>query len=118
MNRADPSSVQVVAAGASHALEVTGLGKRVPLPAGELTILDDVGFTIDREQFDLLHFHEPFVPFLSLVVLGLSNSVNVATFHAYAGFSPSYEFGSRALRGYASRPHGRIAVSAAAMPTR
>jgi putative ABC transport system ATP-binding protein len=48
MNRADPSSVQVVAAGASHALEVTGLGKRVPLPAGELTILDDVGFTIER----------------------------------------------------------------------
>ena len=48
MNRADPSSVQVVAAGAPHALEVTGLGKRVPLPAGELTILDDVGFTIER----------------------------------------------------------------------
>ena len=41
-------------------------------------------------------------------------SVNVATFHAYAGFSPSYEFGSRALRGYAARLHGRIAVSAAA----
>jgi putative ABC transport system ATP-binding protein len=48
MNRADPSSVQVAATGASHALEVTGLGKRVPLPAGELTILDDVGFTIER----------------------------------------------------------------------
>ncbi len=40
--------------------------------------------------------------------------MNVATFHAYAGFSPSYEFGSRALRGYAERLHGRIAVSAAA----
>ena len=38
----------------------------------------------------------------------------MATFHAYAGFSPSYEFGSRALRGYAARLHGRIAVSAAA----
>src|SRR5690349_8807405 len=37
-----------------------------------------------------------------------------STFHAYAGFSPSYEFGSRALRGYADRLHGRIAVSAAA----
>ena len=41
-------------------------------------------------------------------------SVNIATFHAYAGFSPSYEFGSRALRGHATRLHGRIAVSAAA----
>jgi len=28
------------------ALEVTALGKRVPLPSGELTILDDIGFTI------------------------------------------------------------------------
>jgi phosphatidylinositol alpha-mannosyltransferase len=40
--------------------------------------------------------------------------VNVATFHAYGGFSPAYEFGSRVLGGYAARLHGRIAVSAAA----
>ena len=57
----------------------------LPVP-GRATVLD-------REQFDLLHFHEPFVPFLSLVVLRLSTSVNVATFHAYGGFSPAYEFG-------------------------
>jgi phosphatidylinositol alpha-mannosyltransferase len=69
---------------------------------------------LERERFDLLHFHEPFVPFLSLVVLRESQSVNIATFHAYAGFSPSYEFGSRVLGGYANRLHGRIAVSAAA----
>src|SRR3546814_10449601 len=31
---------------ASPALAVTGLGKRVPLPSGELTILDDIGFAI------------------------------------------------------------------------
>ena len=24
---------------------------------------------LEREQFDLLHFHEPFVPFLSPIVL-------------------------------------------------
>ncbi|MEO6138629.1 MAG: ABC transporter ATP-binding protein [Luteimonas sp.] len=30
------------------ALQVTNLGKRVPLPAGELTILDDISFDIDR----------------------------------------------------------------------
>jgi phosphatidyl-myo-inositol alpha-mannosyltransferase len=67
-----------------------------------------------RERFDLLHFHEPFVPFLSLFLLRESRSVNVATFHAYAGFSPSYELGSRVMGGYAARLHGRIAVSAAA----
>src|SRR3546814_12315245 len=31
---------------ASPAPEVTGLGKRVPLPSGELTILDHLGFPI------------------------------------------------------------------------
>ena len=69
---------------------------------------------LEREQFDLLHFHEPFVPFLSPIILRLSTSVNVATFHAYGGFSPSYEFGSRVMGSYAARLHGRIAVSAAA----
>ncbi|MEA2622428.1 MAG: phosphatidyl-myo-inositol alpha-mannosyltransferase [Chloroflexota bacterium] len=69
---------------------------------------------LEEEQFDLLHFHEPFVPFLSLQLLRHSTSVNVATFHAYSGWSPSYEFGKRMLKGFARRLHGRIAVSAAA----
>ena len=76
--------------------------------------LSQVGDMLERERFDVLHFHEPFVPFLSLFLLRESTSVNIATFHAYAGFSPSYEFGSRALGGHATRLHGRIAVSAAA----
>ncbi len=69
---------------------------------------------LERERFDVLHFHEPFVPFLSLVVLRESQSINVATFHAYAGWSPAYEFGKRALAHFARRLDGRIAVSAAA----
>lgn len=69
---------------------------------------------LERERFDLIHFHEPFVPFLSLEVLRHSKSVNIATFHAYSGWSPSYEFGKRAMAHYAARLHGRIAVSAAA----
>ena len=54
------------------------------------------------------------MPFLSLVVLRESTSVNIATFHAYAGFSPAMELGSRTLRATPRRLHGRIAVSAAA----
>ncbi|MDP8905649.1 MAG: glycosyltransferase family 4 protein [Chloroflexota bacterium] len=69
---------------------------------------------LDAERFDILHFHEPFVPFLSLILLRESKSVNIATFHAYAGWSPAYEFGKRMLRHFARRLHGRIAVSAAA----
>ena len=97
-----------------------GVGVSVPINAsvGTLTFspryLGQIGSMLDRERFDVLHFHEPFIPFLSLFLLRESSSVNIATFHAFGGFSPSYEFGSRALRGYAGRLHGRIAVSAAA----
>jgi phosphatidylinositol alpha-mannosyltransferase len=102
--------------------DVIRIGKGFSVPTngsvGTLTVsprfIKQVREVLEQEQFDLLHFHEPFVPFLSLVVLRESKSVNVATFHAYAGFSPSYELGSRMLRGYARRLHGRIAVSAAA----
>jgi len=37
---------------------------------------------LETEQFDILHFHEPWVPVLSRQILSRSTSVNVATFHA------------------------------------
>jgi phosphatidylinositol alpha-mannosyltransferase len=102
--------------------DVIRIGKGFSMPTngsvGTVTVspryLSQVREVLDREAFDLLHFHEPFVPFLSLIVLRLSTSVNVATFHAYGGFSPAYEFGSKVMGSYARRLHGRIAVSAAA----
>ena len=102
--------------------DVIRIGKGFSMPSngsvGTITFspryVSQVQKVLDRERFDLLHFHEPFVPFLSPIVLRQSTSVNVATFHAYGGFSPAYELGKRALRGYAGRLHGRIAVSAAA----
>ncbi len=69
---------------------------------------------LDEHRFDILHFHEPFVPFLSPIVLESSHTVNIATFHAFGGFSPSYWVGSRFAGDLASRLHGRIAVSGAA----
>ncbi len=102
--------------------DVIRLGWGFSVPAngsvGTVTISphfrDLVREVLERERFDVLHFHEPFVPFLSLVLLLESRTVNIGTFHAYAGWSPSYEFGKRMLGGFARRLHGRIAVSAAA----
>jgi phosphatidylinositol alpha-mannosyltransferase len=102
--------------------DVIRIGKGFSVPSngsvGTITLspryVSQVQKVLDREKFDLLHFHEPFVPFLSLVVLRQSTSVNIATFHAYAGFSPAMELGRRTLTRYAGRLHGRIAVSAAA----
>ncbi len=102
--------------------DIIRIGRGFSVPSngsvGTLTVsprfLSQCRDVLDREKFDLLHFHEPFVPFLSLVLLRESTSVNVATFHAYNGWSPAYEFSRRMLGGYARRLHGRIAVSAAA----
>lgn len=97
-----------------------GYGWSVPTNGsiGTLTVSHRYGRLVSqmlaRERFDLIHFHEPFVPFLSLQILRHSEAVNVATFHAYSGFSPSYEFGKRMMKRFAARLHGRIAVSAAA----
>ena len=37
---------------------------------------------METEKFDILHFHEPWVPALSRQILARSRSVNIATFHA------------------------------------
>jgi phosphatidylinositol alpha-mannosyltransferase len=102
--------------------DVIRIGKGFSMPAngsvGTITLsprfLSQVGDVLEAEAFDLLHFHEPFVPFLSPILLTMSNSVNVATFHAYSGWSFSYQLGARLMGRYARRLHGRIAVSAAA----
>ncbi|MFZ9828338.1 MAG: glycosyltransferase family 4 protein, partial [Candidatus Limnocylindrus sp.] len=78
------------------------------------TYLAQMRAILERERFDVLHYHEPFVPFLSLVTLTLSTSVNIGTFHAFGGLSISYEFGKRMLGHYAGKLHGRISVSPAA----
>jgi phosphatidylinositol alpha-mannosyltransferase len=69
---------------------------------------------LEAHDFDVLHFHEPFVPFLSPTVLDQSKTVNIATFHAFGGFSPSYWIGKRFAGRLADRLDGRIAVSGAA----
>lgn len=102
--------------------DVIRLGKGFSMPAngsvGTITLspryVSQAHDLLERERFDVLHFHEPFVPFLSLVLLNQSRSVNIGTFHAYGGWSPAYQFGKRVMRPYAERLHGRIAVSAAA----
>lgn len=43
---------------------------------------DKIEQILEREQFDILHFHEPWVPDLSRQILTRSNAINIATFHA------------------------------------
>ena len=73
---------------------------------------------LEREQFDVIHLHEPFMPMLCVNILRFSNTVNVGTFHAYDG-SPGYNFGKPIttvmLRRWFHRLDGKIAVSRPAM---
>ncbi len=64
------------------------LGRSLPIPSGtgswgRLSLCfenQDIKKILRREKFDLLHFHEPLVPFLSWQLLFASRAINVATF--------------------------------------
>lgn len=43
---------------------------------------DDIERMLETHNFDILHFHEPWVPVLGRQILTRSNTINVATFHA------------------------------------
>lgn len=43
---------------------------------------DRIAEVLEAEQFDVLNFHEPWIPILSRQILAKSNAINVATFHA------------------------------------
>lgn len=43
---------------------------------------DPIKEFLKKENFDILHFHEPWVPALSMQILSESEAVNVATFHS------------------------------------
>lgn len=58
----------------------TPMNTTAQISASVLT--DEIDALLEREQFDILHFHEPWVPVLSRQILSRSNTVNVATFHA------------------------------------
>ena len=104
------------------------LGKPVSLPASgsqtrivinpkHITSIKDI---LSSSQFDLIHYHEPFMPLLSLMTLHYSKKiiphvVNVGTFHATREKgSLMYSLSSRFLGKYMKSLDGKIAVSSSA----
>ncbi len=73
---------------------------------------------LNREEFDIIHLHEPLMPMLCTTVLRLSQTTNVATFHA-SGARSWYNYGSPLakllLKKWFRKLNGRIAVSDLAM---
>lgn len=96
-----------------------GIGRTVPIPANgsmvrvtfDVTLYNAVKTLLRREQFDVIHLHEPLIPVLPYLVLLNSRSVNVATFHAFRASSPWYTAFKPYMTFMMSRLDARIAVS-------
>ena len=114
-----PASRKKVAALGDRFIQI---GKPRPIPASgsisrislSLHLAPDIKCVLKRENFDVVHLHEPFMPMLCSAVLRFSNGINIGTFHAYSG-SPGYEIGrpitTILLKRRNRKLAGRIAVS-------
>jgi phosphatidylinositol alpha-mannosyltransferase len=68
-----------------------------------------------EENFDILHIHEPMLPWLPVNALRLSKTINIGTFHAYHPHSIGYTLWKPYLKNISFKQlHGVIAVSPAA----
>jgi phosphatidylinositol alpha-mannosyltransferase len=74
-------------------------------------LADRVAAIIEKERFDVLHFHEPLMPALPMTMLRMSTTANVGTFHAFARSNVGYYYGRRWLEPYLAQLHRGIAVS-------
>ena len=69
------------------------LGRPLPIPTAGTTarlvlsmrLASKVKSLLEREDFDVLHLHEPLCPTLPTTILRQSRSINVGTFHAWHG---------------------------------
>ena len=98
---------------------VIPLGKPVPIPTGgsiarisvSFWLMKKVQAMLEKEAFDVLHLHEPLVPFLPLACLHLASCPIIGTFHAYENNSQKYFAHSGILQSSFNRLDRRIAVS-------
>src|SRR5467141_4584379 len=74
-------------------------------------LADRVAGIIERERFDVLHFHEPLMPALPITMLRMAQAANVGTFHAFARSNVGYFYGRPLLQPYLAHLHRGIAVS-------
>ena len=102
------------------------LGRPYPFPSSDSIIRISISLrlaamikeVLARENFNIIHLHEPFMPMLCSAILRFSQTTNVGTFHACQG-KPGYNWGrpisTWMVRRRGQKLHGRIAVSEPAM---
>jgi phosphatidylinositol alpha-mannosyltransferase len=111
-----PSSRPDIEADVPHFYRI---GRPIPIPVNNSVARITLSFhlanrvteILDRERFDVLHFHEPLMPALPITVLRMSPVPNVGTFHAFAKSNVGYYYGRALLKHYLQRLDAMIAVS-------
>ena len=99
------------------------LGVTLPVPANGSTaritlspfVSGKVKEFIHREDFDIVHLHEPLAPTLPPFVLLHSKAVNIGTFHAARTSNVGYLYAKPILSHFHAKLDARIAVSPAAL---
>jgi len=117
-----PSSIAITAYGDRF----IQIGTPRPIPSSgsivrisiSMNLASKIKEVLEREKFDIIHLHEPFMPMLCSAILRFSDGVNIGTFHAADG-KPGYRWGwfigQMMLKRRQRKLSGRIAVSPAAL---
>ena len=111
-----PSSRRVVDA---NGTDFYRIGTPIAIPVNDSVARISLSFQnanrvaalVERENFDVLHFHEPLMPGLTTTMLRMSPAANVGTFHAFARSNVGYYYGRPLLHPYLAHLHRGIAVS-------
>lgn len=103
--------------------DVVVIGRPVAIPSAgsvariaiSLRLSGKVKELLAREQFDVIHVHEPLAGTVPITFLRHSEAINVGTFHAAKeGGSRLYAYSKRILKRWFRKLDGKIAVSPAA----
>ena len=95
------------------------MGRPIPIPSGgsvarvsvSVWLKPRIRELLAKENFDVIHLHEPFTGLVTAFMISQSNALNIATFHSYKG-GHFYEIGGTKLAmPYFRKLGGLIAVS-------
>jgi phosphatidylinositol alpha-mannosyltransferase len=101
---------EVLRFGSGFPVTINGSTGRILLMSGRNRIKE----MLEKYDFDIIHFQEPFVPFLSHYILKYSKAVHIATFHASFDSNLFYRLSTNFLTPLWNKLHGKIAVSPSA----
>src|SRR5260370_4781267 len=104
----DFDSAECYRIGSPIALRVNDSVARITL---SFHLADRVSAIVERERFDVLHFHEPLMPALPITMLRMSRTANVGTSQAFAKSNIGYLYGRPILEPYLAHLDRGIAVS-------